>query len=524
VGAAYLVHAVVAPRRALEATRSRLQAAGERLTIEECVGPRVPAHEAAARRFLLAAQSLWAQRSLAEQLDCAAPRAMEMVAPGKALVGWQQGALPGDQGRCPAILRDRARLARGSEARGGTEAVAPVPAPPTWEDLAVGLRHCAPALNEIREASRAAAFDWSLDYSQDPARVQPYLILCPAVVRGLQAAILLALHEGRRDDALEFLETQLRIVRHFPPNGLETGEGWRLDMASLAWSATWEALQAEGWTDDQLRRLQQAWQETDFIGCMIRGLEMERALGLTDYAHCREDPGRLGTLIRARGGGRLGGTGPPPLSIRNLSSIPWRVVRSFHCRSEGARARVWAWTKSWDDERCYLEMTHLMITEARARLALARPPRVLPLTLPAGKRFVLTGVLSPSVYDPIRRHMLASISLLRLDTRMAIAFPPQAQREMALTAVALKRHQLRHGTHPEDLAELVPAFLSEVPMDWMDGQPLRYRRLEGQRFLLYSVSDDGIDQGGDPTVSGVPRKSVALDKGRDFVWPEAVSP
>ncbi|MCP5522009.1 MAG: hypothetical protein H7A46_10730 [Verrucomicrobiales bacterium] len=63
----------------------------------------------------------------------------------------------------------------------------------------------------------------------------------------------------------------------------------------------------------------------------------------------------------------------------------------------------------------------------------------------------------------------------------------------------------------------MPAFLPEVPIDWMDGQPLRYRLRSDGSYLLYSVGADGIDQGGDPERTSESRGSW---EGRDDVWPQ----
>ena len=51
-----------------------------------------------------------------------------------------------------------------------------------------------------------------------------------------------------------------------------------------------------------------------------------------------------------------------------------------------------------------------------------------------------------------------------------------AQNELTITATALKRYHARHGKYPPNLDELVPEFLATPPVDWMDGQKLRYRR------------------------------------------------
>jgi hypothetical protein len=70
-----------------------------------------------------------------------------------------------------------------------------------------------------------------------------------------------------------------------------------------------------------------------------------------------------------------------------------------------------------------------------------------------------------------------------------------ARGRCSVTAVAAERYRLRHGAWPAGLAALVPEFLPEVPVDPFDGRPLRYRRL-ADGVVIYSVSEDGIDDGG----------------------------
>jgi hypothetical protein len=72
----------------------------------------------------------------------------------------------------------------------------------------------------------------------------------------------------------------------------------------------------------------------------------------------------------------------------------------------------------------------------------------------------------------------------------------QVRPKLAETACALERFHLANHTYPQTLAELTPQFLANIPSDFMDGQPLRYRRLDDHKFVLYSVGLDRKDDGG----------------------------
>jgi hypothetical protein len=120
------------------------------------------------------------------------------------------------------------------------------------------------------------------------------------------------------------------------------------------------------------------------------------------------------------------------------------------------------------------------------------------------------------------RFMVTRFCLPDLDKLLTRIVRGEAQRGLVVTALAIKRYELREGELPPDLEALVPGFLSAVPTDVMDGEPLRYRREEGG-FLLYSVGEDGVDDGGDARPVDERTLAPGLVTGRDMVWPVATS-
>lgn len=71
-----------------------------------------------------------------------------------------------------------------------------------------------------------------------------------------------------------------------------------------------------------------------------------------------------------------------------------------------------------------------------------------------------------------------------------------AEMRCTVAAIACERYRLKHGRWPESLAALVPEFLSAVPVDPFDGQPLRLKRTS-DGILVYSIGLDRSDDGGD---------------------------
>lgn len=100
------------------------------------------------------------------------------------------------------------------------------------------------------------------------------------------------------------------------------------------------------------------------------------------------------------------------------------------------------------------------------------------------------------------------------------------QAALLLTQVALRGHHLEKGAYPDTLQNLVPNFLSNVPLDPFDVQkPLRYHRV-GDSYLLYSIGPDGVDNKGVPidnqpplveTVNEKTRRRILVDSKGDIV-------
>jgi hypothetical protein len=59
----------------------------------------------------------------------------------------------------------------------------------------------------------------------------------------------------------------------------------------------------------------------------------------------------------------------------------------------------------------------------------------------------------------------------------------------------VERHRRKYGQAPAKLEQLVPEFLTAVPVDPFDGKPLRYA-VRPDRRVVYSIGKNGQDNGG----------------------------
>ena len=92
---------------------------------------------------------------------------------------------------------------------------------------------------------------------------------------------------------------------------------------------------------------------------------------------------------------------------------------------------------------------------------------------------LLVALGEPNDFRALARRFHASLAFLRC----------------GIAAVAVERYRLAHGHWPDRLEDLIPAYLSKIPIDPFDGQPLRFRRLK-DGVIIYTVGEDQKDEGG----------------------------
>jgi hypothetical protein len=89
--------------------------------------------------------------------------------------------------------------------------------------------------------------------------------------------------------------------------------------------------------------------------------------------------------------------------------------------------------------------------------------------------------------------------------------------ETARVGIACKIYKNIYGDFPENLAELSPEILEEVPVDPFTGHPLIYRKQESG-IMIYSIGSNLKDDGGNGTWRIT---SLVMEKDDDWTWKEA---
>lgn len=133
----------------------------------------------------------------------------------------------------------------------------------------------------------------------------------------------------------------------------------------------------------------------------------------------------------------------------------------------------------------------------------------------------LDSLLQPAGRRAALRTVYARIATPTLARSVDLGFSTDVQRDLLATDIALQRYHRRHGRYPESLEQLVPEWLPAVPVDSMDGQPLRYRLEPSGEFTLWSAGEDRRDDAGDPEPKG--RELSYWWRAKDGVWPRPAS-
>jgi hypothetical protein len=458
-------------KRKVEAYRQQLRAKGEKLTTGE-LRPQVSADALNGARGLLDAASRLGYSNFSNL-----PPTVKIVAPGRALVAWKQAELP---------TTESSNL---------------------WPGLSRMVAEKQEQLEALRAALASPQMMFDLDYSREANLQLGHLSTIKGLAQWLSAATVLDLHEGRLTNAWGDVAALGALLAHTLEEPLMISELVRIAIGGIALSATWEALQSPSWREEQLSDLQAAWESVDLLGQAESVFAMERPFVELSLADGRRSYSAVGSLFGAAG----------PTGFRELAEMgkellehPKNGLREFAHRYPGYWA--WRWWQSYDDELVSLE-------SLQAGIEAVQVARQQNGFAPATKQ------LQRKLESIHRAHAVAN-RWLGLDPEGTIGpflsriATFEAQRSLLVAAIALKRRQLRHGAYPAELTALVPEFLRQLPRDPMDGQPLRYRLNPDGSFLLYSVGQDGQDNGGDPTPAPPASASGrAWWRGRDVVWP-----
>ena len=361
-----------------------------------------------------------------------------------------------------------------------------------------------PVIEELREASKRPLSRFAVRYDEEnPTGILlPHLAVTKRVCQVLRLRALAAFELGNVESGHEDLMLMLRLAEAHRSEPFIISQLVRLANQQIAMEALWEGLADHRFTESQLERVQSALREPDLMRDMDHALRADRAFGIKTIDWIRTAPDARAAMDMY---GHDSGMGISTL----LQLLPdgWFQFEKLNY------ARLF--------EECIL-------VDERTRAGRIDPDLV------EGRSMKMTLELQKSG-NPTAHLMLSRILLPALSKVIVKAAYGQCTLREADVACGLERFRIARGVYPERLEELVPQYLEQLPGDLITGDPLIYRRIAPDRFIVYSVgwnqTDDGGQYLGEPSkektdASGKKpsssRAGLDLEEG-DWVWtpPEA---
>jgi hypothetical protein len=337
----------------------------------------------------------------------------------------------------------------------------------------------------------------------------PHLPAVKSLARLLASRVIVNLRHNSNDTAWTNLLALTRLVSAWSPDAAEVSHLVRCQVAATGFDAVWQALQAGCWDESRLAVLQQEWESVDFLGGLPETAAFERAGAL---ALCRQERERP----------------KPGFSLKTVLQSPrsawweWAEVRRrFHYRNFGG----------YNDEKSVLlhyrdrELLLRRVAQSQTWAAIKDLPGV---TNPIPLRGLAAGAVQMRLdHKALTLHWLHWT--LGDSGLVGLAAEMEARRRLVVAAIALERYRRLHGSFPQTPGALVPALLKSEPLDFADGQPIRYHLGQDGRFLLYSVGLDLVDNGGivpQAAETGAPKSwdPPGIRPGADLVWPLPAAP
>src|ERR1035437_1984597 len=129
---------------------------------------------------------------------------------------------------------------------------------------------------------------FNLDASRGSGMLLPHLAVMKNLAQTFGDRTVLALHDGNQPAAWTNLLAATRLVTAYEPEPADISHLVRIAWGALTHNTLWQALQTNGWTDDQLARLQQEWESVDYFTNLPTTVAFQRACNV----QAREFEGR----------------------------------------------------------------------------------------------------------------------------------------------------------------------------------------------------------------------------------------
>lgn len=302
---------------------------------------------------------------------------------------------------------------------------------------------------------------------------------------------------------LQRLSQTMECAGAFKPPTLVSART-RTEIAGLYTDTVQELLAENLLAPADCAEIQQQFDGLDLLGQLRTALRVERAVRLEWMRRHAHDPGLIIEKSRQLRNRNLPGFSDDSPDTPDSFTRMHRKARDWMNKQDYVtRVFVWLAPPGWVDQsraRLARQMQwQIEVLDVLSRRVDSRRWR----ELEQKARAELGSAATP--YNFLAQEV-SEFNALELQ----VSAIRQVRCDEVYVACALERFHAAHGRYPEALDELVPQFAPRLPRDLFDGQPLRYRRVEPDSYLLYSIGWDSKDDQG--------RASRWEDETGDWAW------
>jgi len=343
--------------------------------------------------------------------------------------------------------------------------------------------------DQIRAAAQRPKARFWVNYEDGFGALLPHLAKLKGVSQYLRLKAAAELADDQSNAALADIKLSFRISEAIETEPFLISQLVRVSMVYINLLPVWDGLVDHRWNDAQLAELDQILARTDLLADYQTGMSGERVCSVwsVDFLHQTGDFNSLGGLNDNRS----------PSFGDQLLEANGKLL--FRLTPTG-----------WFDQN-KLSLARMHVNYIRPLVDVDQQ-LVSPRKSSEARAAVESQALQITPYDLFSRLLVPALD--RAAQKFAAV---QTHVNLARIAVALERYRLARGEFPISLDALNPTFLKAVPHDIINGQPLKYRRTDNGRFVLYSVGWNGTDDGGN--VGMTTGKNPTVDqKSGDWVW------
>ena len=474
--------------------RARLVALGERLTFREILGPEIPAAENAGAATVFAplfdyppggftrgpGDDVGDVSGLRGESSNAVVRIKDRLnlpynyLPEKPKDAPITPKRPENVAEWSAAYRKLVTAPAKSDPSWAAELKLPAPGDPA-RDVLAGLAVSDAVMSEICAAAALPRAQFAVHWDEGFGVALLHLPVLKSAQINLRLRCAAHLAVGETDAAFADATNALNVAELLREEPLLISQLVRMAQGAIATSTLWQGLAEHRWTDAQLAVFQERLGHMDYLTGLIRGLEGERVWGIVGMDALIASPPTSGQT-------------PAILRPAAVIFVPFGMLR------ENQVALVRGHTA--------------MLANLRGHVAQAPQGGFATFVRERAENERIKNRKEPySPFTALAKMMIPALA--HAETKAARA---QTMVNLAITACAFERHRLAHGSYPETLDALVPAFMPKPLLDPMNAQPFHYRRTDDGWFLLYSVGEDGQDDGG--VFRAKPKEKI-----KDWPWP-----